>query len=104
MVGNIDISSYYHIPTIEEYNHYMTYTPQQNENSIRIMVDRPNTKISIYRGEITDNAEPITTSFGYNNGQGELLIVRGLKAGQKYTFEFTFSLVENYEDFEKEPC
>lgn len=66
------------------------------------MIDRPNTKMSIYKE--STGSEPITTSFGYNSGQGELLVVRGLKPSTKYIIVMEFNLVDNYDEFETEPC
>ena len=64
-VGNIDISSYYQIPIIEEHFHTMTYIPQMNEDALRVIVDRPSTKISIYKEGSPDS---ITSSFSFNYG------------------------------------
>lgn len=66
VMGNLDFSSYYQIPATEEYSHEMTYIPQRNEDSIRIVIDRPNVDMELYLENT--NTELLAESFSYNGG------------------------------------
>lgn len=57
IVGRVDSSSTYVIPFIEDFRHTISYTPHNNEDALRILMERPNTKIYIYKETI--DSEPI---------------------------------------------
>ena len=47
----IDFNGYYQIPIIEEYEHIMEYSPEKGQDSLRVVVERPNTKIKLFEGK-----------------------------------------------------
>lgn len=43
--GVFEVNQEFRIPLINEYEHTIEYTPNTGEDSIRVIIDRPNTDI-----------------------------------------------------------
>ncbi|CDW81429.1 laminin subunit alpha-like [Stylonychia lemnae] len=72
--------------------HQMTYIPMKDQDAIRIILDRPNTVIKLFRSDQSiERDQPITQSYPANHGEQQVILGTNLKEGQSYIFVIEFA-------------
>lgn len=89
------------IPEIGYYQHIMIYTPTNNQDLLKMSIERSNTKIKIQaKGSKTKGVQ----SHKINGGEVSVLTVQNLKAGTDYQITIEFGQVETITEMESEYC